>query len=98
MNDSSHRTNMQKIIVKIAGPETPCDRCRKTKKNIEEALAALGDYDSSIEHISLTDKTTLETYGSLKGPAVIINEYVVSEGDVPTQKQINRAIKQILSG
>lgn len=88
----------EKVLVKIAGPATPCDRCKKTKKNVEEAVAGLEGCDVSIEHISLTDRTTLETYGLLKTPAVIINNVVVSEGDVPTKEQIRRAIKQVLSG
>ena len=85
-----------KLILQIAGPETPCDKCKKTRKIIEELLEKTG-YSAPIEHIVLTDKNTIEKYGVLKGPAVIINEVVVSEGEVPTPRHIEGALKQILS-
>jgi hypothetical protein len=88
---------MEKIVIQIAGPETPCDRCKKTRQIIEQILQAKSVLDASIEHIVLTDKTTIEKYGVLKGPAVIINEIVVSEGEVPTQNYVLKAIEQILA-
>ena len=87
---------MENVIVQIAGPETPCDRCKKTRRIIEEVLKKTW-FNAPIEHIILTDKNTIEKYGVLKGPAVIINEVIVSEGEVPTPKYIESALKQILS-
>jgi hypothetical protein len=67
---------MENVVIQIVGPETPCDRCKKTRKIIEEALHKASVFNASIEHIVLTDKTTIEKYGVLKGPAVIINERI----------------------
>jgi hypothetical protein len=87
---------MEKLNIQLAGPETPCDRCKKTRKIIEEVLQKTG-YSASIDHIVLTEKNTIEKYGVLKGPAVIINEVIVSEGEVPTPKHIEGVLKQILA-
>jgi len=87
---------LKKIVIQIAGPETPCDRCKKTRQIVEQVIQTKSDSDASVEHIVLTDKTTIEKYGVLKGPAVIINEVLVSEGEVPTQNYLVKAIDQIL--
>jgi len=90
-------SSMGKVIIQIAGPETPCDRCKKTRQVVEQVVKTIISLDASVEHIVLTDKTTIEKYGVLKGPAVIINEILVSEGEVPTQNYIVKAIEQILA-
>jgi hypothetical protein len=87
---------MEKIVIQIAGPETPCDRCKKTRQIIEQILQEKSVLEASIEHIVLTDKATIEKYGVLKGPAVIINEVLVSEGEVPNPNYIVKALEQIL--
>ena len=88
---------MEKVVIQIAGPEIPCDRCKKTRQIVEQVIKSKSGLDASLEHIVLTDKTTIEKYGVLKGPAVIINEILVSEGEIPTQNYIVKAIEQILA-
>jgi len=88
---------MKKVVIQIAGPETPCDRCRKTRQIVEQILKTKPELNATPEHINLTDKATIEKYGVLKGPAVIINEVVVSEGEVPNQNYLVKAIEQIIA-
>jgi len=88
---------MEKMVIQIAGPETPCDRCRKTRQIVEQVLKTKSELNVTLEHINLTDKVTIEKYGVLKGPAVIINEIVVSEGEVPNQNYLMKAIEQIIT-
>jgi hypothetical protein len=42
------------------------------------------------------NKSTIEKYGRLRSPAVIFNDVVVSEGEIPNENHIKTAAKQLL--
>ncbi len=94
INEGSY---MEKNIIYIAGPETPCARCKKTREIVEKTVQNLNLTDSTeVQHINMMSRSTLEKYGSLRGPAVIIKDTVVSEGEIPKEQHIVMVIKQLL--
>ena len=89
--------DMEKNIIYIAGPETPCTRCKKTRELVEKAVHNLNLSNSTeVQHINLISRMTLEKYGSLRSPAVIVNDIVISEGELPKEEHIVKSIKQVL--
>jgi hypothetical protein len=87
----------EKNIIYIAGPEIPCSRCIKTAEIVKKVILSLNLSESTeIQHILLYSKPTIEKYGRLRSPAVIFNDVVVSEGEIPNENHIQNAAKQLL--
>lgn len=86
-----------KNIIYIAGPEIPCSRCIKTTEIVKKVVSNLNLSDSTeIQHILLYSKSTIEKYGRLRSPAVIFNDVLVSEGEIPNERHLQDAAKQLL--
>lgn len=49
-----------------------------------------------IEHIELAAPETVAKFGVLKSPAVVINNTVVSEGEIPKKDYLLKAMKQLI--
>lgn len=58
---------LKKISVEVIGVEPPCPRCKKTKKNGEEATTKLKEGGVKFEVIKLNValKATVKKYGAL---------------------------------
>lgn len=88
---------MKKNIIYVAGPEIPCARCKRTFAIVEKVVQSLDISNiTEVQHINLSSKSTIEKYGSLRSPAVIVNDIVISEGELPREEHIVKSIKQIL--
>ncbi|MHA1297312.1 MAG: thioredoxin family protein [Promethearchaeota archaeon] len=89
---------MEKIIIYTLGPAEPCAKCKKTRKNLEKMLEDFPEYKDKIEysHRDITSKDIVEKYGILQGPAVIINDILVSQGHVPTIKKLKTKFKEVI--
>ncbi|MHA1707163.1 MAG: thioredoxin family protein [Promethearchaeota archaeon] len=89
---------MEKITIITLGPENPCAKCKKTRKNLELMLKEFPEYKEKIDysHKDISSKEIVEKYGILQGPAVIINDILISQGHVPTIKKIKNAFERLV--
>lgn len=87
----------KKNLVFIAGPENPCSRCTKTAEMVKKVILDLNLTNSTVvQHIVIYSKSTIEKYGKLRSPSVIFNDVVVSEGEIPNERHLQDAAKQLL--
>ena len=87
----------QKVTVTIVGPEPSCARCRASLEAAEQFVKANQEkYDVEIKKIDMNAATTIENYGVLRGPAIIVNDMVISQGEVPKSKTIEAGVAQVL--
>lgn len=56
------------------------------------------EYKEIIEysHRDITSKEIIEMFGILQGPAVIINNVLISQGHVPTIKKLKAKFQEVL--
>ncbi len=81
----------------VLGPKNPCQRCTATKQLVADLLAK--EFQSKkikIEPLELTAAETVAKFGVLKSPAVVINNTIVSEGEIPKKDYLLKAMKQLL--
>lgn len=87
---------MNDIEIKVVGPQNPCKRCKATKSFVEEAVhqhfTSAQQKHITITHIDVSAPETIEAYGLLDTPAVVINDTVVSEGQIPKTDYIQRKL------
>ncbi len=90
---------MDRIIVHTIGPEKPCSKCKKTRKNLEEMLKDFPEYTDKIEisHLDISSKEVLETYGILQSPAVAVNGVLINQGHVPTINKLKAQFQQVIT-
>ena len=84
----------KKLSVFTLGPPQPCAKCKKTRSNMEEALKELGE-NLDYSHKDMTSKEIVEKYGILQGPAVIVNDILISQGHIPTIKELKTGITKV---
>ncbi|MGQ4874758.1 MAG: thioredoxin family protein [Promethearchaeia archaeon] len=88
----------KKLVIYTLGPPDPCAKCKKTKKNMEKALEELSLREKvEYSHKDIKSKEIIEKYGILQGPAVIVNDILISQGHVPSIKKLKDGINKILS-
>jgi len=61
-------------------------------------LEELREYREEIEysHLDISSKEIIEKYGILQGPAVIINDILVSQGKIPSVKSLKKKFQKVL--
>lgn len=79
------------VVVKVLG--SGCAKCNKLEQAAIQALEEL-KIDATIEHV--TDFAQIATYGVMSTPALVINEAVVSSGNVLSVKQIVNILQDIV--
>lgn len=81
------------------GPAEPCAKCKKTKKNVEKMLEDYPEYKEKIDysHLDISSKTIIEKYGILQGPAVTINDILISQGQVPAVKKLKKKFEEVMT-
>lgn len=77
------------IIVKVLG--VGCGSCKKLEQNVNEAIKALG---IDIEVKKIEDIQEISSYGIMSVPALMIDNNVVSAGEVLSVNEI----KELLEG
>lgn len=83
--------------VYVLGPETPCKRCKATREIVENLMnTEFKDKKYTFAHKNLTGPENIAKYGVLKGPVVVVNDTVVSEGDIPKKEFLMKHFKEIL--
>mgnify|MGYP005838761009 CR=1 FL=1 len=74
---------MSVIKVEILG--TGCKKCQQLEANAQEAITAL---NLTAEVIHIKDPMQIAERGVMKTPALVVNETLVSQGQVITPEQI----------
>lgn len=74
---------MSAIKVEVLG--TGCKKCQQLEANAKEAIAAL-NLDAEVVHIK--DPMQIAERGVMKTPALVVNDTLVSQGQVVTPEQI----------
>jgi hypothetical protein len=90
---------MSNIKVHIIGPEKPCSKCMKTRKNLEKMIQDFPDlFDNiNISHLEISSREVIEKYGILQSPAVAINGVLINQGHVPTIKKLKTQFQQVIN-
>lgn len=85
------------LSIKVFGPG--CKRCERLEQHAEEALAQVAaehpDVSATLEKI--TDVGQFVHYGVLATPGLVINEKLVSSGQVPTRGEIIEWLREALA-
>lgn len=87
---------MEKITIQIVGPKNPCKRCRKTKSLVEQVVNSNFSAEErekiEMKHVDVSAPATIEQFGVLNTPAVIVNDTLLSEGEVPDRAYIKEKL------
>ena len=75
--------------MKIEVLGTGCQKCHKTKENIETALSESG---KEAEVVEVKDLKSIASYGVMLTPAVVVDGEVKIVGKVPSVEQIKTMI------
>lgn len=90
---------MNNISIQVVGPKNPCKRCRKTKSIVENVVNQNFTDESknkiTIEHVDVSAPETIQQFGVLETPAVVVNNTVISEGEVPDRDYIQKKLRDI---
>jgi small redox-active disulfide protein 2 len=78
--------------IKILG--TGCARCHQLEKTVKETVKELG-IDATVEEVK--DFNKILAYNVLITPGLVINEQVISSGNVPTKAEITQLIINAMS-
>jgi len=76
---------MSAIKVEVLG--TGCKKCQQLEANAKEAIAAL-NLEAEVDHIK--DPMQIVERGVMKTPALVVNDTLVSQGQVATPEQIKK--------
>ena len=68
-----------------------CPTCRKLYQTVKEVTAKL-DPDLTVEYS--TDVTKIVQLGAMSSPVLAIDSEVITAGKLPTNEEIERAIKE----
>lgn len=77
------------MVIKILG--TGCKKCVSLEENAKEAVKELG-MDAEIVHV--TELKEIMEYGVMSTPALVIDEKVVSKGNVLKPKDIKKLLEK----
>ena len=67
-----------------------CANCRLLKKNVQDALNALG---LEAEIMEVTDYAEIASYGVMSTPALVVDGELRSYGRVPSPEEIKKFLK-----
>ncbi len=90
--------HMEKIIVKVLGPEVACNNCRALQKNVEEAIKEVSSprFEFEVRHENAASKENIEKFGLLKLPATVAREFILFQGSVPSKEEIVKKLRTLL--
>lgn len=84
--------------IEIIGVEPPCYRCKETKENADKAVSKLmkEGYEITVTKLNVMDRTTMERFGIVRTPALVVNSVIKIMGKVPDPGVIERIIRKEL--
>jgi small redox-active disulfide protein 2 len=78
------------ISVKVLG--TGCKKCLTLEQKVKGVIA-LNNIDATVEKV--TDLNDIVNYGIMMTPGLVVNEKVVSAGNLPNDEQILNWLKGV---
>jgi Thioredoxin domain len=86
------------ISIEIIGVEPACYRCKETKQNAEKAAAKLRaeGLDITIDKLDVMAKSTMDRFGVVRTPALVVNGSIKIMGKVPDPGVIERIVRKEL--
>lgn len=79
---------MAKVKIEICGPG--CQRCISTEEIVKKVVKKIG-IDAEIKKIS--DFNIMADLGVMMTPAVVVNGKVKIQGKIPTEEEVEKALK-----
>ncbi len=89
---------MGMINIEIIGVEPPCYRCKETKENADKAAEKLRaeGIDVTVTKLDVMAKTTMDRFGVVRTPALVVNGSIKIMGKVPDPGVIERIARKEL--
>ncbi len=86
------------LTIEIIGVEPACYRCKQALENAEKAAAKLraGGVDVAVNKLNVMEKSTMDRFGVVRTPAVVVNGVIKIMGKVPDPGVIERIIRKEL--
>ena len=86
------------VKIEIIGVEPACYRCKETKENAEKAANRLkaDGVDVSVEKLDVLAKSTMDRFGVVRTPVLVVNGVVKIMGKVPDPGVIERIVRKEL--
>lgn len=75
--------------IKVLGPG--CINCQMVEVNVRNALDELG-INAEVEHVY--DFEEFDAYGLMASPGLVIEEELVSQGQIPSKEEIKQWIQE----
>jgi small redox-active disulfide protein 2 len=84
------------LSIKVLGPG--CERCERLEQYAEEALAQIVEENPDIAATAekIADVTQFVRYGVLATPGLVINDKLVSSGQIPSREEIVEWLREAL--
>ena len=79
--------------IEVLGPEPACARCKATLQRAFDAAAKLSEMGiiANVEKRDINADETIDKYGIVGSPAVVIDGKVVTSGRIPSVQEIVQA-------
>lgn len=92
---------IEKITIQILvseDPEKTCSKCCRTLKIVERLITEFSDIKDKVElkQDKITSETVIEKFGELKPPAILLNDFLFSQGHVPVMKKLGRRLLELI--
>ena len=86
------------IHIEIIGTEPACYRCKETEENAEKTAAKLRaeGIDIMVNKLDVLAKSTMDRFGVVRTPALVVNGSIKIMGKVPDPGVIERIIRKEL--
>ena len=86
------------VSIEIIGVEPACYRCKETKENADKAVAKLRSegIDVTIDKLDVMAKSTMDRFGVVRTPALVVNGSIKIMGKVPDPGVIERIVRKEL--
>lgn len=86
------------INIEIIGVEPACYRCKETKENADKAAAKLREegIDITVTKLDVMAKSTMDRFGVVRTPALVVNGSIKIMGKVPDPGVIERIVRKEL--
>jgi small redox-active disulfide protein 2 len=85
----------KQLIVEVIGVDPPCPRCKATYEVVQRVVLKLGVKAEVIKRNIMSDEV-IDKYGILISPAVAVNGQIKIKGKVPSEKEVEDAVKASL--
>lgn len=86
------------VKIEVIGVEPACYRCKETKENVDKAAAKLkaDGIDVSVEKLDVMAKSTMDRFGVVRTPTLVVNGVIKIMGKVPGPAVIERIVRKEL--